>query len=204
MSNSRVLREILVEIERDPTISQKKISESVGISVGMVNWHIKRCVNKGFIKLQQAPVRRYFYYLTPDGFAEKANLTADYLRSSFDIFKAGRRQYEELFQLCKTNRWHSVAFLGESELSELALLVATKHESIDLKYILNLKGNGVDSNEIPVLNIHNSLTLKNPVKIDALIGTDFELRIPGAVDINHISQSCDLDSSRVLIPAFLK
>ncbi|RED43747.1 winged helix-turn-helix transcriptional regulator [Aestuariispira insulae] len=71
MSRSRIVREILMEIERDPNISQKRLAETIGISVGMVNWHIKRCVNKGFVKLQQAPVKRYMYYLTPEGFVEK-------------------------------------------------------------------------------------------------------------------------------------
>lgn len=59
MSDQNVIRQLLIEIDRNPAISQKRLSEEIGISVGMINWHVKRCVSKGLIKLQQAPVRRY-------------------------------------------------------------------------------------------------------------------------------------------------
>ena len=89
MSNETLVRQILVEIDRDPSISQRQLSDNLGVSIGIVNWHMKRFVGKGLVKLQKAPVRRYLYYLTPSGFAEKARLTAEYLNASFDIFRQG-------------------------------------------------------------------------------------------------------------------
>ena len=100
MSNERLARRILVEIDRNPSISQRQLSVNLGVSIGIVNWHMKRFVTKGLVKLQTAPVRRYLYYLTPAGFAEKARLTAEYLRVSFDIFRRGRLQYEVLSGIC--------------------------------------------------------------------------------------------------------
>ena len=79
MSNEHLVRQILVEIDRNPSVSQRQLSTELGVSIGIVNWHMKRFVRKGLVKLHQAPVRRYLYYLTPDGFAEKARLTAEYL-----------------------------------------------------------------------------------------------------------------------------
>ena len=110
MSNERLVRQILVEIDRNPSISQRQLSVNLGVSIGIVNWHMKRFVTKGLVKLQTAPVRRYLYYLTPAGFAEKARLTADYLKASFDIFRRGRLQYEALFGICAASHWEDVIF----------------------------------------------------------------------------------------------
>ena len=103
----------------------------------MINWHVKRCVSKGLIKLQQAPVRRYLYYLTPEGFAEKARLTASYLQVGFNIFRTGRQQYENLFHRCLENGWRNVALFGDNELSELALLVASGVDGLEICGIID-------------------------------------------------------------------
>ena len=126
MSNETLVRQILVEIDRNPSISQRQLSANLGVSIGIVNWHMKRFVKKGLVKLQKTPVRRYLYYLTPVGFAEKAKLTSDYLKSSFDIFRQGRLQYEALFGMCSASHWENVILLGDSELVELACIALTQ------------------------------------------------------------------------------
>ena len=55
-----------------------------------VNAYLKRCVKKGLVKVSGAPARRYAYYLTPQGFAEKSRLTVEYLSSSFSFFRQAR------------------------------------------------------------------------------------------------------------------
>ena len=49
--------------------------------------YIKRCLKKGWIKLKTVPKKRYIYYLTPKGFIEKSKLTAEYLTSSFSLYR---------------------------------------------------------------------------------------------------------------------
>jgi hypothetical protein len=44
-------------------------------------------VKKGWIKITTAPANRYLYYLTPNGFAEKARLTADFFSTSLALFR---------------------------------------------------------------------------------------------------------------------
>lgn len=61
----QIERRILIAIDADAGISQRALSMEIGIAVGSINWYLKRCVNKGLIKLQQAPIKRYLYYLTP-------------------------------------------------------------------------------------------------------------------------------------------
>src|ERR1700683_182480 len=85
--DERILLDLLNSVERDGGQSQRRLASELGIALGLVNAYLKRCVKKGLIKVTHAPARRYMYYLTPQGFAEKSRLTAEYLSSSFSFFR---------------------------------------------------------------------------------------------------------------------
>ncbi|MFM7346163.1 MAG: winged helix-turn-helix transcriptional regulator [Tagaea sp.] len=115
---------VLSVVENDAKVTQRGLSSQLGIALGLANAVLKRCVRKGLIKIANAPLNRYAYYLTPSGFAEKSRLTAEYLRLSFDLFRDARRQYGELFEGLRRRGRARVALLGVSELAEAALLSA--------------------------------------------------------------------------------
>ena len=205
MSNERLVRQILVEIDRNPSISQRQLSVNLGVSIGIVNWHMKRFVTKGLVKLQTAPVRRYLYYLTPAGFAEKARLTAEYLKASFDIFRRGRLQYEALFGICAASHWEDVIFLGDSELVELACMAHTQTDGVEVRCILDPRSSRGRRGKIPVhASVPDALREFSNRRVDALIGTHFDLRVSGRYDLEAIRDALGLDQSRFLVPAFLQ
>ena len=96
---------VLSAIEEDDRATQRAISRDLGIALGLTNAYLKRCVKKGFIKVRHIPANRYAYYLTPQGFAEKSRLTAEYLSISFNFFRSSREQCADLFKVCDKNRW---------------------------------------------------------------------------------------------------
>ena len=205
MSNERLVRQILAEIDRNPSISQRQLSVNLGVSIGIVNWHMKRFVTKGLVKLQKAPVRRYLYYLTPAGFSEKARLTADYLKASFDIFRRGRLQYEALFGICAASHWEDVIFLGDSELVELACMANTQTDEVKARCILDPRSARDRRGKIPVhASVRDALREFPNRRTDALIGTHFNLRVAGCYDLEAIRDNLGLDQSRFLVPAFLQ
>src|SRR6267142_1362184 len=77
--NERIVRDLLASVEHDGERSQRHIAAELGIALGLVNAYLKRCVKKGLVKVHDVPARRYAYYLTPRGFAEKSRLTVHYL-----------------------------------------------------------------------------------------------------------------------------
>ncbi len=125
LENKLMLR-MMSHIEDEPEISQRTLSAELGVAIGLVNAYIKRCVKKGWIKVQHVPTRRYTYYLTPIGFLEKAKLTAEYLRSSFDFFRDAQNQFLQLFEYCETEGWERLVLVGAGELAEIAFQVAKK------------------------------------------------------------------------------
>src|ERR1700738_702083 len=88
--NERIVLDLLTSVEHDGDRSQRHIAAELGIALGLVNAYLKRCVKKGLVKVHDAPARRYAYYLTPQGFAEKSRLTVEYLSSSFSFFRLAK------------------------------------------------------------------------------------------------------------------
>src|SRR5216117_514816 len=90
MHETRIMLDLLESVERDGGQSQRRLASELGIALGLVNAYLKRCVKKGLLKVNQAPARRYVYYLTPQGFAEKSRLTVEYLSYSFRFFRQAK------------------------------------------------------------------------------------------------------------------
>lgn len=105
--------------------TQRSLAGRLDVALGLANALLKRCVSKGLIKIQNAPARRYAYYLTPKGFAEKSRLVAEYLESSLNFFRRARGQYEELFVQLGAQGITRIAIAGSGELAEIAMLSAS-------------------------------------------------------------------------------
>ena len=82
VNEQNVLRVLELVEERDK-ITQRGVAMELEIAVGMANTLIKRLVHKGYIKIKEAPSRRYSYYITPEGFMEKGRLVSKYIANSF-------------------------------------------------------------------------------------------------------------------------
>jgi DNA-binding MarR family transcriptional regulator len=117
-----IVRRLLTTIELDAAVSQRKLSQEIGIAVGSVNWYLKRCVSKGLVKLHQAPVKRYLYYLTPHGFEEKARLTGSFLQSSLELYRHGRKECDDFFRACTADGKIIVFLAGSGDFAEIAVL----------------------------------------------------------------------------------
>lgn len=124
---ARITLGVLNAVEGDRAVTQRRIAAELGVAVGLVNAYLKRCVNKGLIKVQQVPKRRYAYYLTPKGFAEKSHLTATYLRDSLDFFRRARSSGDAALGVAAARGWKSLILVGRSDMAEIALVCALHH-----------------------------------------------------------------------------
>jgi len=122
--NARVMLGLLESVERDGGQSQRRLASDLGIALGLVNAYLKRCVKKGLVKVGQAPARRYAYYLTPQGFAEKSRLTVEYLSDSFSFFRGARTDCAQVFATARAQGFDRVVVAGVSDLAEIARICA--------------------------------------------------------------------------------
>ena len=125
-------------------------------------------MKKGWIKLQTVPKRRYMYYLTPKGFIEKSKLTAEYLSSSFSLYRNMREDCLKILTKCKKKN-NKIFLYSASELSEVFILTAKE---------INLEFYGI---VIPNSNLKNFFGIKvfpkvpkNSVQIETIILCDIK------------------------------
>ena len=126
-NQDQILLGMLTAVDRDAEISQRTISRELGVALGLANAYLKRCVGKGWIKIHQVPRRRFAYYLTPKGFAEKTRLTGEFFAASFTFFRRAREQMSELMAESAAVGRNRVIFAGVSELAEVGTLCAYDH-----------------------------------------------------------------------------
>ena len=69
---------LLEQIEFDPDITQASLASQLGVAVGTVNWHLKRLIAKGYVKVKRAQRRKLRYIITPEYIAFRARLTVNY------------------------------------------------------------------------------------------------------------------------------
>src|SRR5271154_6043221 len=145
-----ILLGMLSAVELDNAVTQRRLARELNIALGLANAYLKRCAKKGWIKMREAPLNRYAYYLTPHGFAEKSRLTADYLSYSLDFFRRARRDCTALMSACQARGWRRVMLYGGGDLAEIAVLSAAEAE-IDIAGVIDTAGTNTSCAGRPVL-----------------------------------------------------
>jgi DNA-binding MarR family transcriptional regulator len=125
--SSRIMLGLLDAVEQNRAQSQRLLASELGIALGLVNAYLKRCIKKGLVKVRTAPARRYAYYLTPQGFAEKSRLTVDYLSYSFGFFRQAKTDCSELLKTASARGVGKILLVGQTDLAEIASLCAMEH-----------------------------------------------------------------------------
>jgi EPS-associated MarR family transcriptional regulator len=91
---------VLHLLEEQPELTQRELAKKLGISLGGVNYCLKALIEIGHIKagnFSKNPNKTlYLYILTPQGVAEKAKLTASFLRRKLAEYKALKKEIETI------------------------------------------------------------------------------------------------------------
>lgn len=184
---------VLNVIDRDAQTSQRTISRELGVALGLANSYLKRCVRKGWIKVRQVPPRRYLYYLTPQGLAEKTRLTGQYFAASFKFFRRAREQISELMDYCETRHWRRLVLAGVSELAEVGILCAND-KTIELLGIVDSEHAGTRFGGLPV-----KAALADFDDVDAVVVTSLT-----AAGVVFQELQSEIEAERILVPRLLR
>ena len=93
MNNKDIHLDLLRKLESNPQYTQRELSKEMGVSLGKVNYCMKKLFEKGLIKLSNFSNNfkkiNYIYLLTPKGIEHKTKLT-------FEFLKIKMKEYEIL------------------------------------------------------------------------------------------------------------
>ncbi len=118
---------LLENIERDPDISQVSLAGHLGVAVGTVNWHLKRLIAKGYVKIKRAERKKLRYIITPEGIALRTRLTMDYIEQQFLLYRNTRKCVIEHLDAIQQAGYSYVRLIGEGEIAEICKLSCLEH-----------------------------------------------------------------------------
>jgi DNA-binding MarR family transcriptional regulator len=121
---SDAARELLLleKIEDDPDVTQASLADLLGVAVGTVNWHLRRLIEKGYVKVKRAQRRKLRYIITPEGLAFRARLTINYIEQSMRLYRRTRQRVLELLMEVQQAGYRSVRIAGQGDIAEICRL----------------------------------------------------------------------------------
>jgi DNA-binding MarR family transcriptional regulator len=145
---------LLEQIEYDPDITQKSLAAHLGVAVGTVNWHLKRLISKGYVKVKRAQRKKLRYIITPEGIAFRARLTVNYIEQSMHVYRLVRERVRKALVDLKMAGYDSVRIQGDGDIADICRLTCIE-QGIEV----------TDSSEAPLLELRDlkvALYLGNP------------------------------------------
>jgi DNA-binding MarR family transcriptional regulator len=149
------LRELtlLENIENDPDVNQSTLATQLGVAVGTVNWHLKRLIAKGYVKVKRAERKKLRYIITPEGIALRARLAIDYVERSLMLYRRTRQKVRERLNEVQQAGYDRVRIVGKGDVVDICRLTCLE-QNIAV----------VTEKDVPVLQVEGfKVTLKMDV-----------------------------------------
>jgi DNA-binding MarR family transcriptional regulator len=113
---------LLEQIERDPDVTQASLALQLGVAVGTINWHLKRLIAKGYVKVKRAERRKLKYIITPEGIALRARLTVNYIEQSMLLYRNTRQHVRDLLSQARQAGYDRVCIAGDGDIADICRL----------------------------------------------------------------------------------
>ena len=92
--------ETLRKIESNSSLSQRRLANDLGFSLGKLNYCLKALKEKDLIKLKNFQENNnklgYVYILTPTGISQKMQLTVNYMKLKMQEYDQLKKEYQKL------------------------------------------------------------------------------------------------------------
>jgi EPS-associated MarR family transcriptional regulator len=102
MNQKDIRLDLLRRLELNPRYTQRELSQEMGVSLGKVNYCMKKLSEKGWIKLtnfsHHSNKLSYMYLLTPHGIEQKAKLTFSFLKIKIKEYEMLKVEISKLKQ----------------------------------------------------------------------------------------------------------
>ncbi len=100
MNNKDIRLDLLRKIQANSQYTQRELSREMAVSLGKVNYCIRKLTEKGLIKIsnfkQNSNKMGYAYLLTPKGIEEKARLTISFLKRKLIEYEVLKKEINAL------------------------------------------------------------------------------------------------------------
>ena len=98
--DSEIDLEILRNIEKNPSLTQRQMAKELEVSLGKINYLIKSLIEKGSLIIQNFRTSDnklgYLYVITPQGVEQRRKLTVLFLKRRSEEFDKLKKEMERI------------------------------------------------------------------------------------------------------------
>lgn len=122
-------------IEKDPNITQRKMSEELDISLSMVNAYLEEYEAKGYLQRKYQSLKVVAYHISKKGIERKKVLNISYLKSSQTLYNSAKQNIESFLQQIIEKGFKKILLYGAGEVAEILLHAILSNEQHDLQVL---------------------------------------------------------------------
>ncbi|MDD5293691.1 MAG: winged helix-turn-helix transcriptional regulator [Candidatus Izemoplasmatales bacterium] len=123
---------ILDLIEKRPNITQRILSDSLGVSVSMINYDLDEYEDKGFIRRKYYSSKNVEYILSKKGIEQRKLLNIRYLISSHMVYESAKDNIITFMKQIANRGFKKILLYGAGEVAEIMLHAMNNDISVPL------------------------------------------------------------------------
>jgi len=145
---------ILDMIEKNSNITQREMSETIGIAVSMVNYYLDQFEQDNLIKRQKHSTKTVEYFITRKGTEKRKLLNIAYLNASQQLYNSAKENIEEFLIQIESSGFKNILLYGAGEVCEILLNAIKGSKVVNIKALaiidddINKAGNKMGSTDI--------------------------------------------------------
>lgn len=150
---------ILDIIEKNAKITQRMMSDSIGVAVSMINSYLESYEKKGYIKRKYYSTKTVEYFITKKGIERRKLLNIWYLQASHGIYMSAKNNITMFLNHIIEKGFKNILLYGAGEVAEIMLQSMNDDQSIPLKVLAVIDDDKNKQNHmivnIPIISLND-------------------------------------------------
>lgn len=126
---------ILDMIEKNPKITQREMSNTMGIAVSMINYYLDDFEKQGYIKRTYHSTKTVEYFITKKGSERRKVLNIGYLNASQSLYNSAKENIERFLRQVAEKGFRNILLYGSGEVAEMLLSTIKSSKTVNLNVI---------------------------------------------------------------------
>ena len=126
---------ILDLIEKDAHITQRAMSEELGVAVSMINQYLDTYEDKGYIRRHYISTKTVEYFITKKGIERKKFLNISYLNASQKVYQSAKENIVIFLDSLMESGYKDIYLYGAGEVAEILLQVVSNEKTVSINIL---------------------------------------------------------------------
>lgn len=130
---------ILDLVEKNPKITQRELSKTLGVAVSMINLHLEVFEKTGLIKRKKYSTKTVEYFVTKKGTERRKVLNIGYLNATKELYFQAKDTFEKFLAQVKEKGFTNILLYGAGEVAEMILhaIMTSKTNEVNVLAVID-------------------------------------------------------------------